>query len=286
MNTNKTIVSICVYLCLFGTPLIFAQSPAFEVASVKPSVPGTWAPPNFPLDSRNAKTPGGRLRADFPLSAYTSFAYKLSSPESRAALDHLPAWIGTDRFTIDARADGNPTKDQMRLMMQSLLADRFKLAVHFETREIPVFDLILVKPGKNGPKLIPHSAGPPCPDSYRGQTIGGVSDVFPLNCETAAITTRNYGVTLLGSRNSTMQHLADAISGNEDVNRPVVDKTGLDGRFDFTIEYMPSENALAPDSHGAPFLTALREQLGLKLVSSKGPIRTLVMDHVERPSAN
>ena len=107
---------------------------------------------------------------------------------------------------------------------------------------------------------------------------------------------------MIGTRNTTMASLADAISSYGamagEVDKPVVDKTGLDGRFDFTVEYAPGENdrfgrpgppsadAPPPNPQGAPFLSAVREQLGLKLVSSKGPIRTLIVDHVERPSEN
>jgi beta-lactamase regulating signal transducer with metallopeptidase domain len=139
---------------------------AFEVASVKPT--RTPKLPSFPLDDRNAKPPGGRFAASFPLWIYISFAYKLSpnEEERRAGMAQLAKVIGTDLYEIEARAEGNPTKDQMRLMMQSLLADRFKLKVHFESQEVPVFALTLVKPGKLGPKLRPHSEGPPCPDSY------------------------------------------------------------------------------------------------------------------------
>jgi hypothetical protein len=90
---------------------------------------------------------------------------------------------------IDAKADGNPTKDQMRLMMQSLLADRFKLRAHFETKQVPVLALTLVKPGKLGPKLLPHSEGPPCPDTSEilnplttpPPALPKAGDVFPAN---------------------------------------------------------------------------------------------------------
>jgi uncharacterized protein (TIGR03435 family) len=131
---------------------------AFETASVKPS--RMFKIPGFPLDNRDAKTLGGRFSASFPLSGYISFAYKLSAYET-AALAQLPKSVSIDFFEIEARADGNPTKDQMRLMMQSLLADRFKLAVHFESREAPVFALTLVKPSQTGPRLIRHAAGQP-----------------------------------------------------------------------------------------------------------------------------
>jgi bla regulator protein blaR1 len=92
-----------------------------------------------------------------------AFAYKLMPAEIST---QLPKSFPMDPFDIEARAAGNPTKDQMRLMMQSLLADRFRLRVHFETRDGPVFALTLVRPGETGPKLRPHADGPACPDSF------------------------------------------------------------------------------------------------------------------------
>ncbi|HEX4228152.1 MAG TPA: TIGR03435 family protein [Bryobacteraceae bacterium] len=112
---------------------------AFEVASVKLDK-GPFRSPNFPLDNGNAFTPGDRFSADFPLLTYVQFAYKVRlSPQQRESmLAHLPKWLNSDRFAIEAKAAGPATKDQMRLMMQSLLADRFGLEVHFETRETAV----------------------------------------------------------------------------------------------------------------------------------------------------
>jgi len=187
---------------------------AFEVASVKPGkVPKI---PNFPLDNRDAKTRGGRFSASFPLSGYISFAFKLSPCETNlAASVQLPKWFDTGLFEIEAQSGGNPTEDQMRLTMQSLLADRFKLAVHFESWEAPVFALNLVRPGRIGPKLRPHQEGPACPDSFSMLFVGpnpNPSDVWPPVCETAQSRRTPNGL-LIGSRNSTMGLLADAIYG-------------------------------------------------------------------------
>ena len=278
---------------------------AFEVASVKPATrPRT---PNFPLDPGDAKTPGGRFSASADLGAYIQFAYKLGLDlEMEKQFSKLPKSLGSDFYDIEARAPGNPTKDQMRLMMQSLLADRFKLALHFETQEGSVLALTLAEPGKTGPKLRPHSEGPSCSDSFEMSTLGEISsakDVFPPNCQTFLGRTQPNGATLMGSRNTTMPSLANGIygAGNMagEVDKPVIDRTGLVGRFDFTIEYMPDPSrnrfvglsqpkgdAGPPDSQGPTFLEALRKQLGLKLVSAKGPIRRLVIDHIERPFAN
>ena len=138
---------------------------AFEVASVKADS-GPFRPPNFPLDNGNAFAPGGRFSADFGVVAYVQFAYKVrisrQQLDAMTARGHLPKWIENDRFAIEAKAAGSASKDQMRLMMQSLLAERFHLAVHYETQETAVMALRMVKAGKMGPNLRPHSEDPPC----------------------------------------------------------------------------------------------------------------------------
>ena len=276
---------------------------AFEVASVKPARLPTW--PKFPLDNGDAKTPGGRFSQTAPLLPYIVFAYKLSPS---ATLAQLPEWARTDQFEVEALGAGSPTKDQMRLMMQSLLADRFKLAVHFESRQASVFALTLVKPGQTGPKLRPHADGPACPDTFEFPAPPPpftpppprkASDVFPPACGYTQM--RQTGSeTLVGSRNTTMELIASDIyeygSRGGEVDKLVIDQTGLQGKFDFTLELHyplfafplgpPKPADPAADPQGPRFLNAVREQLGLKLVPSKGVIRKLVIDHVERPSEN
>ena len=260
----------------------------FDVASVKPIARELQHRSNFPLDNRDAFVPGGRISATFQLWVYIKFAYKLSVDEGRTAQARLPSWVNnsSDLFAIDARAEGNPTKDQMRLMMQSLLSERFKLAVHFETREVPVLALTLVKPGQPGPKLRRHSEGPPCP-AY-GSPLPQ-SDVFPSVCDTLPLELNGLHERL-GSRNTTMALIADAISMSHDVDQMVVDRTGLAGIFDFTLDYTAEDpgapNGALPDPQGSSFGIALRDQLGVKLVPSKAPVRMIVIDHVERASEN
>jgi uncharacterized protein (TIGR03435 family) len=275
---------------------------AFEVASVKPTKRPKFPPTIFPLDTGNAKTAGGRFSATLPLVPYVAFAYKLLPAEISTQLPK--SFPMDDLYDIEARAEGNPTKDQMRLMTQSLLADRFKLKVHFETREGPVFALTLVTPGHTGPKLRPHADGPACPDSFEMGSMlkppQNANDPFPPMCGVTQ-TTRTANATLLGARDMTVGTFAEgAIYGlgslTGEVDKPVVDQTGLKGRYDFTLELPigtisfspapPNPDTPPPDPKGTPFLNALREQLGLKLVSSKGPIRKLVIDHVEPPSGN
>lgn len=164
---------------------------SFDVASVRPSkIPAVTQvpprPPTFSLAPDDAKPSGGRFFARFPLNTFIQFAYKLAPFQTADALASAPKWLGTDRFEIEAEAQGNPTKDQIRLMMQSLLAERFKLAVHFETKELPVLALTQVKAGKLGPKLLPHSQGPPSPEC-KGLDLGVIWDprkeVYPPTCD-------------------------------------------------------------------------------------------------------
>ena len=294
-----TAIASPIAIGILNAPLLSAQQTwqttaggkiAFEVASIKPDRPGAqFKPPSFPMSDEEAYADtGGRLLADFPVTVYIQFAYKirLTQEQMRSMLAHLPKWVANDRFVIQAKAaKSNPTKDQMRLMMQSLLADRFQLALHFETKEIPVLALTLVKPGKIGPKLLPHSDGPPCdaPASI---------NVFPARCEVTSFERQASG-NLAGSRNTTIDLLAAALPSLDRLDRPVVNQTGLSGRFDFRLEWIPEPTGSAPaslnaqpDMQGVSFLQALREQLGMKLHSTTGPIQTPVIDRIERPSEN
>ena len=164
-------------------------------------------------------------------------------------LASLPKWVATDGFVIDARAAGDPTKDQMRLMLRSLLADRFKLAVHFETQETAAFALVLERPGKTGPKLRPHNEGPSCDVLVkmppRGSPVS-IPEVFPPICGTYMLVPAPNGTVLLGSRDTTMQLVADSFPFLGNLGRPVVDNTGLTGSFDFTLNFVNESNRPAP----------------------------------------
>ncbi len=138
---------------------------SFDVASVKPTK--TDGLPNFNFGPGNDKTRGGRLSATFPLQSFINSPINLHAFRQLCACARAGMGARGRNYEIDAKAQGNPTKDQMRLMLQSLLADRFKLAVHFETRQLPVLALRQVTPGKLGTKMLPHSQGPPCPDYER-----------------------------------------------------------------------------------------------------------------------
>ena len=255
----------------------------FEAASVKPET--EFRPPPFPLDNGNAFTPGGRFSAVFTVMTYLQFAYKVrfSQQQVQAMRAKLPKWVFSDLFAIEAKADGLPTKDQFRLMMQSLLAERFHLQVHFENQETAVYALTLVKPGKMGPKLRLHSEGPPCENSP--------PTTFPPQCY-ATMANMKDGEIHMGSRATTMNLLAESLPGpGTGIDRPVVDQTGITGEIDFELSYRNENPNAAPGptpaaDPGPTALDALREQLGLKLEPARLPLRVLVVDRIDRPSDN
>ena len=273
---------------------------AFEVATVKPNLSDDPAKVNFTLGPGDtyAET-GGRFRAsDISLLDYIRFAYKLTDGQTQILQASAPKWIATTRFDIEAKAENlNPTKDQMRLMMQSLLAERFKLAVHTETRELPVLALILAKPGKLGPQLRPHSADD-----------GACSSVMPSanppsKPKTPSVPTvcgglMSVGVpgapshVRIGGQKLPLTLLAAHLSEMGQFDRPVIDQTGLTGTFDLVLEWGPDSASASttPEDYAdrqTYLQEALQDQLGLKLVPQKAPVDVLLLDHVDRqPSSN
>jgi uncharacterized protein (TIGR03435 family) len=266
---------------------------AFEVASVKRNQgadrPGSS---NVPLGPADAFSPTGGLfsTTNYPLSVYVTFAYKLTVTQIGEMLDQLPKWNRINRYDIEARAAGNPSKDQYRLMMQSLLADRFKLAIHFETKQLPVLALVLDKPGKLGPKLRQHSTDEPCPTgaSLESGIVPALAGGFPQPCGAfEQLPPSAPGRFTGGARNVPMPVIASTFSaGLFRTFKPVVDRTGLIGDYDFVIDFSPELPNVEADPNGPTFLEALKDQLGLKLESAMGAVDTIVIDHIEVPSEN
>jgi bla regulator protein blaR1 len=277
---------------------------SFEVASIRPSEPGT-IPANISMETDdNYRSTGGLFTADRTLETYINFAYKLHpTPEQREAMyGHMPKWVATQNFAIQARAAGDVTlKDQMRLMMQSLLADRFKLAVHFEQRNEPVFALRLIQPGRLGPNIRRHEDGPPCtvpasrtgaaPSPTSATPASGSAD-FPFLCGQYLLMPEPHQIVLWGSREVSMTRLANwiAVTPPRNLGRPVVDQTGLKGKFDFTLEWQwtsgSGDTDAQADQSGPTVEEALKQQLGLKLQPTHAPVIVLLIDHVEQPSPN
>ena len=275
--------------------------PSFEITSVKVNKSADQAYFNFPLGPGDVySSNGGRFSArGLPLTSYLFFAYKNTGDQSQAVLSQLPGWASTDRFDIEAKTDGDPakdTKDQMRLMMQSLLAERFGLVARYETRQVPIFALTLARPGKTGPQLRAHPDDEPC--SRALQSAGGpapdatVAGGFPALCGGfLGMLPGMPGRIRLRARNVTIEFIGQHLIANF-LNRPVIDRTGLSGSFDVVMEWTPEANGpgaggdVQPDPTGPTFLEALSEQQGLKAESQKGPAEVLVIDHVDHPSEN
>lgn len=285
----------------FQTPASEVSTrPEFDVASIRKSEPGTFLRPNMVLNNEDTPVPpGGHFIADFPLEIYIEFAYKImpTREQEEAMLAHLPKWASTDHFVIQAEFSGHPNKDQVRLMMRSLLADRFKLVAHFESHEMPVLALVMDKAGRLGPKLRPHAQGPSCNASLTVPAERSSPSVPPggfiAECGRVQMFNGPGDTKLLGGRNISIDHLAGYLPDFEDIGRPVIDQTDLQGTFDFSLSWSPEQNrtSLVDDggldnAQGPPLVEALKEQLGLKLKSARAPIQILIIDHVEPPTPN
>ena len=272
--------------------LAVAETPLqFEVASVKPNHSNAQPNSNFPLGPGDVYVRnGGYFNATgFPLTLYLAFAYKLIGNQAQYVSPQLPEWAKSDRFDIQARAASDPGKDGMRQMMQALLADRFQLATHYEEREVPVLAFVLAKSGKTGPHLRQHTNDSPCPTEQPTAETPFLEDGLPAFCNGIfPLPASVHGRLRFGARNVTIGFIADTFSAGTGLGRPMIDRTGLSGKFDFTLEWAPERPGadVPPDSADLTFEEALREQLGIRLQSQKGPMRVLVVDHVERPSGN
>lgn len=271
-------------------------SAKFDVASVKLDKPDSnvASASNVPLGAMDAfSSTGGLFQAtNQPFLQYLVFAYKLTSNQTRSVFNQFPKWADNNRYDIEARVSGDPTKDQFRLMMQSLLADRFKLMVHYETKQQAVLGLVLVKPEKMGSKLRLHPAGAPCSTEPARGATPSQTDSFPVQCgEILPLAPSAPGRLRFGARSVSMAALATFFSAPNatGLSDPLIDKTGIIDTVDFSLEWAPE---LRPgidfqrDPNGPTFLEALKDQLGLKLVPQVGPVDNVVLDHLEEPSPN
>jgi uncharacterized protein (TIGR03435 family) len=261
------------------TPAATAPGPAFEVASIKQN--------KSVGEMRNWQAPpSGRFTAtNMPLRALIRLAYgsdTLLLPNEQIVGG--PGWIDSDRFDIVAKAAGEVGPDaasarrQLFAMLRTLLEDRFKLKAHMESRELPIFFLVMAKKdGTLGPQLTRSTLDcrPGAPDTQGPKRRCGISSPGP-------------GVLVAGGIPISL--LVGFLQLSPAVARIVRDHTGLTGAFDFRIEYVPplllgaNPGSLVanPAADSGPTLpTALQEQLGLKLEPAKGPVDVLVIDHVE-----
>jgi len=262
---------------IFAAPPAPAQAqeshkPSFDVASVKPS------------DCRGKFLffQPGRYSGCASLKEFIAQAYEVE--DEGPGISGGPGWIDSDVFSIEAKAEGVTDRDTLRLMMQSLLEERFGLKIHYETREQPVYSLVVAK---GGHKL--KEAG-----DERGKFRGMSGRINP---DTGQMESTGHAVTMPSFAHCLTDDLVD---------RKVFDKTGLKGRYDFELHFARNPQSDPRGRSGmmqpAPFgatdpmpsaelsgpsiFTALQEQLGLKLEADKAPIEFLVIDSAEKPSEN
>ena len=271
---------------------------AFEIASVSQNTTRSeTSNMNVPLGPGDVYPPNGGVfsATNVPLISYIYFAYDLSGAQFQLLLPRLPNWVIRDRFDIHARTSGNPTKNQIRLMMQTLLADRFKLQAHYETRQLPVLALVLDRPGKTGPQLRAHPSEASCPDTSPGSTPAStLPNGLPVDCGgIVALPSNASGRLRVGARNVPMGLLAATLPQVGNLDRAVSDTTGLNGTFDFTFEWTPQHTGPTPTREhlperlsepGSTFVEDLKEQLGLKLEPQNGPVEVFVLDNAEKPA--
>jgi uncharacterized protein (TIGR03435 family) len=241
-----------------------SPSSVFEVTIVKPSKSGE--------PGSNSSFQHGRfLASNISLKNIIQYqAYGVTEVQIVGG----PKWLNSERFDIEAKADDAVTgqlrtldRDQRRRltqgMFQQLLADRFKLAVHWETRELPVYALVI------GSKAVLQ------PEKHPENGVHTSASTGTFSAE---------GVTMADLARSLTQELS------RELGRVIVDKTGIEGRYDVALKWTPDESQPSANNGsvdaGPSIFTAIQEQLGLKLESSKGPVQVLVIDHVEMPSEN
>jgi len=272
----RTIVTVLVFVAL-------AQSqPSFEVATIKVNKSGSRQV-NLNLQ------PGGRFVAtNVSLQVLISVAYGDGGPLPQNRLVINAQWVGggdylaSDHFDIEAKADGDLAQDQLPQALQGLLADRFKLVVHHDTRELPVYDLVMDRSDQRlGPRLKRSDVDCADPREFTAKNADGTS-----KCGFRSLPGSAKG-------RATIANLARFFSSPTADHRPVENRTGLQGTFEFELEWTPemAVSADAPpgppvDPNGPSFFTAVREQLGLKLEPRKRPIDVLVVDRAEHPTEN
>ncbi len=255
--------------------------PAWDVSTVKPSSP----------DARGSMfqiTPDGIKITGMPLWMAVREAFGLENDRLLGG----PGWAKTTNFDIEAKVapeDAPKLKalkmEQRRQMMVALLAERFGLKYHHETRDLPMYELVVARGGAKMQASKPDPAGP---DQGPGPAPSPERHMLMMR-----------GRGHIESTGTGMSGLVRLLSGQ--LGRTVVDKTGLTGDYDFKLDWTPDEmasaitkggnpapgdNSSTPDSAGPSLFTALEEQLGLKLEATKGPVDVIVIDQLEQPSAN
>jgi len=277
-------------------------APKWEVASIRPCA-SAGADSRGTGNGAGNSSPGRLTLSCQSVIGLINAAYVIFADGRRAVIMSNvlpikggPGWINSERYTINAKAEGNPSQEMLKgPMLQALLEDRFKLKLHRETREIPIYALTVAK---GGPKLQPFKEGTCTPRDWdQGLSLPTLASGQKPYCAGSGKTPGRVGAFRTGPNSATVDVRAisvGAFSKFLPLGRPVIDKTGIMGLFDFLLEFAPDESTPgfgadtpADDPAGGPSIfTAVQEQFGLKLEPAKGPEESLVIDSVERPSEN
>jgi uncharacterized protein (TIGR03435 family) len=298
LNFSRRLVLLAVGSMIAAVPSMLGQTSTAPVATAQPDVTADVKVPAFDVVSvKPNKSDSGMVRVMTKPDGYaaSNVSLKMLIQSAYGIREDLvsgaPSWADSARFDIDAKVAGSDvdalkklSPEQRRSILQPLLADRFKLKAHTETKQLPVYELVLAK---GGSKLKEAASG----DTYANGIKGpdGVGRAGLMRMGRGQLTAQAVPITSLANLLSQQLH------------RTVIDKTGLTGKYDLELNWTPDQGSepmfkgadgaqqrsdSAPDSSGPSIFTALQEQLGLKLQSAKGPVETLVIDQVEMPSEN
>jgi uncharacterized protein (TIGR03435 family) len=248
----------------------------FDVVSIKLNTSGSPLRINFPPDGDGISTTDINLTTFF-LMAYSPLPLDLHST--------LPDWANSEHYDIQAKVTEQDvaayhklTEAQRKQMLQAILAENFHMKSHYETREIPAYALVVAKGGPKMKEVVPGTAHPDAPKGRDGNPTQGQM-------------LYSSGVGELTAQETSMATFVTAISPPSMAGRPVVDKTGLAGVYDFKLKWTPEQNRVRASSEneatdpGTSFFTAVQEQMGLRLESQKLPLPFLVIDSIERPAS-
>jgi uncharacterized protein (TIGR03435 family) len=285
----------------------------YEVASIKLSKAGS-ANGMFRFGMRN--TDDGLSVENFPLMLLVQQAYGVGKDRITGA----PDWLNSEHYDIEAKMDGAAAEELKTLapdvvraarqhMLRKLLEQRFELTVHRETKDLPVYNLVIAKGGSKLQESKPDdnagrgdkptdpalaaalaakmgSASGPAATGGGGNASGGGKSitVVPGGNTSFSMSSGRGGVRTTSARGATTASLATSLASI--AGRPVLDKTGLTGKYDYKLEYSPEDSQPDADPTGPSIFTAVQEQLGLKLEAAKGPVEIVVIDHIGKPSGN
>jgi uncharacterized protein (TIGR03435 family) len=268
-----------------STQTTAAALPSFEVASIKPNHSGSTG------THISMPDPGRYIATNVTVKFLITFAYNMRDFQVSGG----PAWIVSDRFDIVAKVEDQlaqemqkllpaQRQDQVRLLVRSLVADRFKLSVSHETKELPIYALVVAKGGAKLKEVPP-------PDAQ--SSAGSPPRLIPPGAAPAQLPPGGFGMDIdngsaaLRARAVPISNFVSMLS--QSLDRPLVDQTGLKGTYDITLKCTADDGPSGgqrPETEGTSIFTALQEQLGLRLESTKGPVDTIVIDHIEEPSEN